>query len=101
MVQSGKKKNDMKTKVAFKISQILRFFFLSVFVLFESLYASGATDADITSVWKDFRNRHPYGYQAVGLRHLGDECVFIISEPAENVSKTDLDELFSMYNGST
>ena len=101
MVLSGIKKNDMKTQVSFKISQILRFFFLSVFVLFESLYASGATDADMTSVWKDFRNRHPYGYQTVGLRHLGDECVFIISEPAENVSDYVLKDLFNRYNGST
>lgn len=79
----------------------MRCFLLSVFALFVETYAFSATNDEITSIWKEFRNQHPYGYQTVGLKHLGDECVIIISEPAENVSEVSLKNIFSKYNGTT
>lgn len=79
----------------------MRCFLLSVFALFETIYAFGATNDEITSVWKEFRTQHPYGYQTVGLKHLGNECVIIISEPAESITEITLENIFAKYNGTT
>jgi len=51
-------------------------------------------------VWKEFRVNHPYGFQTVGLKHNGDEQIFIISEPSESVSYQAIESLFSNYNGT-
>ena len=91
----------MNKRTLFKFTWIMRCFLLSVFALFEAVYAFGATNDEITSVWKEFRAQHPYGYQTVGLKHLGDECVIIISEPAESVTEITLKKIFAKYNGTT
>ncbi len=54
----------------------------------------------IDDVWKEFRANHPYGFQTVGLKHNGDEQIFVISEPSENVSFQAIESLFSNYNGT-
>lgn len=91
----------MNHSTLFKFTWIMRCFLLSVFALFESINAFGATNEEITSVWKEFRTHHPYGYQTVGLKHLGDECVIIISEPAESVTEITLNNIFTKYKGTT
>ena len=49
--------------------------------------------------WREFRTIHPFGFQTVGLKHYGDTCVFVISEPAEWVKAEELEDLFSEYDG--
>lgn len=89
------------TKTLLKISQMIRYFLLFVLVYSVSYNTFGVTNDQIATIWKEFRNQHPYGFQTVGLRHVGDECVIIISEPAENVSEATLNRIFSNYNGTT
>lgn len=50
--------------------------------------------------WKEFRQIHPYGYQTVALKHIGKDCIFIISEPSESVTPQMLNSLFSEYGGN-
>ena len=65
------------------------------------LYANATVRERLDSVWQDFRQHHPIGYQTVGLKHGdGDECIILISEPAEYVSKTSLSQLFQAYKGT-
>lgn len=52
------------------------------------------------NAWRSFREIHPYGYQAVGLKHDGDRCIFIISEPPSEVTDIAIKALFSRYGGS-
>lgn len=54
----------------------------------------------VDDVWKEFRANHPYGFQTVGLKHNGDEQIFVISEPSESVSFQTLQSLFSSYDGT-
>lgn len=49
--------------------------------------------------WYEFRDIHPFGFQTVGLKHYGDSCVFIMSEPAEWVRSEDLEKLFTENGG--
>ena len=49
--------------------------------------------------WREFRAIHPFGFQTVGLKHYGDTCVFVISEPSEQVKGEELETLFSEYDG--
>ena len=56
--------------------------------------------ASVDDVWKEFRANHPYGFQTVGLKHNGDEQIFVISEPSESVSYQAIESLFSNYNGT-
>lgn len=49
--------------------------------------------------WREFRAIHPFGFQTVGLKHYGDTCVFVMSEPAEWVKAEELRDLFSEYDG--
>ena len=49
--------------------------------------------------WREFRAIHPFGFQTVGLKHYGDTCVFVMSEPAEWVKTEDLVALFNKYDG--
>ena len=64
-----------------------------------------ASTCDSTSLalmkqtWRDFRAIHPFGFQTVGLKHYGDTCVFVMSEPAEWVKTEDLVSLFTKYDG--
>ena len=61
--------------------------------------AEGVT-VSVDDVWKEFRANHPYGFQTVGLKHNGDEQIFVISEPSESVSYQTLQSLFSSYDGT-
>ena len=65
-----------------------------------SLLMDAKTKVSIDDVWKEFRTNHPYGFQTVGLKHNGDEQIFIISEPSESVSYQAIESLFSNYNGT-
>lgn len=49
--------------------------------------------------WREFRAIHPFGFQTIGLKHYGDTCVFVMSEPAEWVKIEDLVALFTKYDG--
>lgn len=49
--------------------------------------------------WREFRDIHPFGYQTVGLKHRGDTCVFVMSEPAHWVKEETLRKLFEKYHG--
>lgn len=58
------------------------------------------TKVSMDDVWKEFRTNHPYGFQTVGLKHNGDEQIFIISEPSERVPYQAIETLFSNYSGT-
>lgn len=64
-----------------------------------------ASTCDSTSLalmeqtWKEFRAVHPFGFQTVGLKHKGDTCVFVMSEPNSWVKEKDLQQLFEKYEG--
>lgn len=76
--------------------------FLFLTLVCHSLFAIGEnSNAVMDSTWLAFRNNHPYGFQTVGLRHCGDDCVFVISEPSESVSKEAVAKLFQQYGGKT
>lgn len=74
-------------------------------LLFLSLLAcclimNAKTNVTMDDVWKEFRANHPYGFQTVGLKHNGDEQIFVISEPSESVSYQTLQSLFGSYDGT-
>lgn len=74
-------------------------FVFSLLVTCAISISSAVTTQDLETVWRDFRSNHPFGLQTVGVKHEGGECVFVISEPNENVSLEDLSSLFKRYNG--
>ena len=47
----------MNQSTLFKFTWIMRCFLLSVFALFESINAFGATNEEITSVWNEFNDK--------------------------------------------
>lgn len=49
--------------------------------------------------WREFRAIHPFGFQTVGLKHYGDTCVFVMSEPNNWVEEDNLRQLFNKYDG--
>lgn len=49
--------------------------------------------------WKEFRAHYPESFQTIGLRHYGDTCVFVISEPPKQVSSSALEQIFTQYEG--
>lgn len=49
--------------------------------------------------WQEFRAIHPFSFQTVGLKHKGDTCVFVMSEPPSCVSESSIKELFNSYGG--
>lgn len=49
--------------------------------------------------WREFRAIHPFSFQTVALKHKGDTCVFVMSEPNNWVKKDDLRQLFDKYDG--
>lgn len=51
------------------------------------------------SIWRSFRQIHPFSYQTVGLAHYKDTSVFVISEPSRWVNNEELKKLFSRYGG--
>lgn len=79
-------------------------FLLSLAILHIGVVAalgSQLSEANVMEeVWKEFRQIHPYGYQTVALKHIGSDCVFVISEPSESVTEEMLSQLFLRYGGS-
>lgn len=75
-------------------------FFLLLTLCSLQLWAYASVTLDTDAIWQEFRNNHPYGYQTVGLKHIGDDCVFVISEPSEKVSKQSIQGLFEEYGGT-
>lgn len=49
--------------------------------------------------WREFRAIHPFSFQTVALKHKGDTCVFVMSEPSGWVKSEDLEKLFTEYGG--
>lgn len=49
--------------------------------------------------WREFRAIHPFSFQTVALKHKGDTCVFVMSEPNNWVKEIDLRQLFDKYEG--
>lgn len=55
--------------------------------------------AQMTDFWEEFREKNPYIFQTIGLKHFEDNSYLaIISEPTENVSEKDLHAIFKKYN---
>lgn len=82
-----------------------RFFFtiLTIIILSNPVgLANNSIDNSLMDdTWQSFRTNHPFGYQTVGLRHEGDYCIFVISEPTESVSKDAIGYLFKQYGGES
>ncbi len=76
--------------------------FLTLIISFQLVQAGGKNFEDaVDSTWMAFRQNNPFCLQTVALRHLGDDCIFIISEPSESVSKDAIGNLFKRYGGVT
>ena len=90
------KKSHNKNKRYLQMKKLL----LLLSLLSYSLIMNAETKVSINEVWKEFRTNHPYGFQTVGLKHNGDEQIFIISEPSESVSYQAIESLFGSYNGT-
>jgi hypothetical protein len=59
-----------------------------------------ATDV-ICSAWSEFRREHPYPYQAISIKPLGERMfALILSEPAPRTSKEELLKLLQVAFGS-
>ena len=55
--------------------------------------------AQMTVFWEEFREKNPYNFQTIGLKHFEDNSYLaIISEPTENVSEIDLRAIFKKFN---
>ena len=55
--------------------------------------------ANMEEFWNEFRDKNPYNFQVVGLRHYDDNSyTAIISEPTENVTEEQLHDVFKKYN---
>ena len=61
--------------------------FMALVILFShNIHASTCDSISLKlmeQTWREFRAIHPFGFQIVGLKHYGDTCVFVMSEPAE------------------
>ena len=77
--------------------------FMALVILFShNIHASTCDSISLKlmeQTWREFRAIHPFGFQTVGLKHYGDTCVFVMSEPAEWVKTEDLIALFTKYDG--
>ncbi len=73
-----------------------------VISLCQNIHASTCDSTSLAlmeQAWREFRAIHPFGFQTVGLKHKGDTCIFVISEPAEWVKTEDLVALFTKHDG--
>lgn len=77
------------------------FLLLTIGLCFEAL--SAVNNDRISNImdetWAKFRQTHPYTYQTLGLKQVGNASVIIISEPSPDVSEEDFTTLFNHYNG--
>ena len=78
-----------------------RWIVFALFMLFglNNVCAKQSCYSLMEKTWREFRAIHPFGFQTVGLKHYGDTCVFVMSEPAEWVKAEELGDLFSEYDG--
>lgn len=74
-------------------------YLLSVFFGFCFVNCTNNDISKLEDTWHEFRALHPYSYQTVALKHYGDTCVFVMSEPDSWVKKSDLEQLFIKYDG--
>ena len=81
------------------MKKILLLFPLLIFGSVMDAKADGA-NTSIDEVWKEFRVNHPFGFQTVGVKHIDDEQLFVISEPSERISYQSVDSLFGNYGGT-
>lgn len=82
-------------------NKIIRLFsyLLSVLLGMCFINCSNYETSKMEETWREFRALHPYSYQTVALKHYGDTCVFVMSEPDSWVKETDLEQLFDKYDG--
>ena len=66
---------------------------------FPSVTCDSASLALMERTWREFRKIHPFPFQTVALKHQGDTCVFVMSEPDRWVKRETLANLFRRYNG--
>lgn len=81
--------------------KIIRFFTYLMTILLGSCFVNCANNeiSKMEDTWREFRSLHPYSYQTVALKHYGDTCVFVMSEPDSWVKESDLEQLFDKYDG--
>lgn len=77
--------------------------FMALVILFSHKIQASTCDSIspklMEQTWQEFRAIHPFGFQTVGLKHFGDTCVFVMSEPNNWVNENDLRQLFDKYDG--
>lgn len=74
-------------------------YLLSILLVMCFINCSNYETSKMEETWRMFRALHPYSYQTVALKHYGDTCVFVMSEPDSWVKETDLKQLFGKYDG--
>ena len=76
---------------------------LAIVILFcQNTHASTCDSISLAlmeQTWREFRAIHPFSFQTVALKHKGDTCVFVMSEPNNWVKEIDLRQLFDKYEG--
>lgn len=73
-----------------------------VILLSHNIHASTCDSISLRlmeQTWREFRAIHPFSFQTVALKHKGDTCVFVMSEPNNWVKENDLRQLFDKYDG--
>lgn len=83
-----------KNKIIHLFSCLLSVLLVSCFI-----NCSNYETSKMEETWREFRALHPYSYQTVALKHYGDTCVFVMSEPDSWVKKSDLEQLFDKFDG--
>ncbi len=86
-----------------KATKIIAFFLFALLFLCVQVKAKLPHDSTALALmedtWREFRKIHPFSFQTVALKHRGDTCVFVMSEPAPWVKSKNLEELFLKYGG--
>lgn len=71
---------------------------LQILLLFVGMLSSSAQEA--TDIWKEFRSKFPYGYQAISQKHLASGgTLTIISEPPSYINQGEIAEFVHSYGG--
>ncbi len=90
-----------KTNISFTavlISTVFLFFFASCSTPSEKKDRT-ITRSIMEKTWVEFRQLHPGSFHTIGLRHYGDTCVFVVSEPPSWVTTHELEQKFTQYGG--
>ena len=92
-----------KIEILFKTTFLSRGVLVCFFAFISLMPIACSNDSIAQSLmeetWREFRAIHPFGFQTVALKHYGDTCVFVMSEPDSWVKETDLKQLFDKYKG--